>query len=129
MAREGEDRLREGGERGHEHARRQGEIHSLPDRGADPLGPPRPEILRDERGQVLTGAGEERDQGPDREEAGDRARHRFRGVPGEEQPVHEGLDREGHVAQDQRIGHEQDFAPSPRPLPALPQRGLAKRPA
>ena len=78
------------------------------------------EVLRDERRQVLAGAGEERDDRPHGEEPRHRARHRLGRVPGQEQAVDERLHREREVAEDERVGEERDLAAAPRPAPHRP---------
>ena len=72
------------------------------------------------------------DDRPDREEAGHRPRHRLRRVPGQEQPVHERLDREGHVAEDERVGDGEHLAAAtgtaPSPRDPRPHRHVRRPP-
>src|SRR5439155_3499309 len=104
-----EEGARERAEGGDEGARHHREVDPLPERGADAMEAVSAIVLGDERGHVLAGPDAEAHHRPGDEEPGDRPRDRLRGVPREEQAVHEDLDREGHLAEDEGVADGEDL--------------------
>ena len=87
-----------------------GEMDPLPDRRPDPLRPARAGVLRDECRHIPGRHLEQPEHQPEPHDRRQRRGHLARVVPGEQDGVHEHLDRHEALADNQREGQREQLA-------------------